>query len=92
MFHYLENLRKKPEYERRKALVIISLSITIVIGVIWAVLLFIRIKHTDFSLKSEAVESGKTTIKGSLEKFISNFSNAPKSGDEIINTDSQQTQ
>ncbi len=41
MLNYIENLRKKPEAERRKKVFTISLSITLVIAVIWGVSLFI---------------------------------------------------
>lgn len=49
MFKYLENLRKKPEPERRKAVIFISVSITLVILIVWGIALGVRVGHTDFS-------------------------------------------
>lgn len=41
MLNYIENLRKKPEAERRKKVFVISLTITFAIAVVWGVSLFI---------------------------------------------------
>ncbi len=41
MLNYLENLRKRPEAERRRKVFTISLLITLIIASIWGVSLFI---------------------------------------------------
>lgn len=49
LFTYFDNLRKKPEAERRKIVFRISLCITLCIALVWGVTLSFRITHTDFS-------------------------------------------
>jgi hypothetical protein len=79
MLHYIENLRKKPEHVRRKAVFAISVSISSFILIIWLVTLFIRIKHTDFSLKDTNNDSNNPSLKETFSNFFGGVKN-------IINT------
>ena len=70
MLTYLENLRKKPESERRKAVLSISVGVTLVIALIWGVTLSFRIGETDFSLKKDErnIPSLKETFSGFFDQ------------------------
>ncbi|MEK7607574.1 MAG: hypothetical protein AAB484_01425 [Patescibacteria group bacterium] len=70
MFQYLEKLRKKPEGDRRKVVLWISLGITVAIALIWGITLTFRIDNTDFSFADDAASDKKIP---SLTETFSNF-------------------
>ncbi|HVU06366.1 MAG TPA: hypothetical protein VHE10_01030 [Candidatus Paceibacterota bacterium] len=72
MFEYFENLRKKPEAERRKAVVLISLAITLAIGLIWGAFLYMRISVTDFSFPSDQAAKGMPGFGRIFSDFMKN--------------------
>jgi hypothetical protein len=78
MFHYLEQLRKKPEAERRKSAFLVSLSVTLIIAVVWSAVLVVRIHHMDFSLqkdpRADSVPSLSDTFSAFGERIQSIFS------------------
>jgi hypothetical protein len=69
MLHYLENLRKLPEPERKKAVLKLSLTITLVIVAIWTITLWIRIARTDFSFNTDGLNKNVPSLKETLSGF-----------------------
>lgn len=69
MFQYLENLRKKPEDERRKTVFMISLYITLAIAVFWVIITSIRFVQTDFSFDTTAVDSTLPSLGETFNTF-----------------------
>lgn len=69
MLTYLEKLKKKPEPERKKAVLMISLVITILIAVVWSGVLFIRIQTTDFSFQDRLPGDNVPSLKDSFSNF-----------------------
>ncbi|MEN9621748.1 MAG: hypothetical protein RLZZ67_182 [Candidatus Parcubacteria bacterium] len=69
MFQYLENLRKKPEKERRKAVFLISLYITLAIAIVWMIVTSIRVVHTDFSFDTKAVDKSMPSLGDTFNNF-----------------------
>ncbi len=78
MFQYLENLRKKPEGARKRAVLTISISIVGIIFIIWAVTLSFRIKHTDFSWNT--AKEGGSTIKETFSSFFGGMKDVLNNG------------
>jgi hypothetical protein len=70
MLHYLENLRKKPEADRRKAIFMVSLSTTLIIAIIWIIITSIRIAHTDFSFDTSGIDTRVPSIGETFNKFV----------------------
>ena len=70
MLQYLENLRKKPEAQRRKAVFLLSLYITLVIAIVWAILTSIRVSQTNFSFDTSGIDNKVPTIGDTFNKFI----------------------
>ncbi len=62
MFQYLENLRKKPEPQRRKAVFLVSLYITLAIAVVWGIATSIRVSQTDFSFDTSDIDKKMPTL------------------------------
>ena len=77
MFQYLEKLRNKPEGERRKTVLIISVGITLLIALVWSFTFYMSIDGTDFSLKEKTVSENNKNIEKtpSLSETLSNFMN-----------------
>jgi len=75
MLDYLENLRNRPEAERRKAVLKISLFITLGIALIWGVAMYMKVSRMDFSTgeKVDSVPSLTDTfsnIKGTFKDIF----------------------
>jgi hypothetical protein len=75
MFQYFENLRKKPEQERRRAVFMISLYITLAIAVVWVIITSIRVVHTDFSFDTKAVDKNMPSLGETFNKFKDRLGN-----------------
>jgi|SRR3989344_4595941 len=73
MFQYLEKLRKKPEGERRKTVLFISLGVTLLIALIWSITLTSRIGSTDFSFEDGTSDKKISEKVPSLTETFSNF-------------------
>ena len=73
MFKYLEKLRKKPEGERRKTVLLISLGITLTIALVWVISVSFRIGGTDFSFKNKDSDKVSDDKIPSLSETFSNF-------------------
>ena len=69
MFQYIENLRKKPEPERRKAVFLVSLYITLFIAIVWAIVTSIRVSETDFSFDTSEIDKKVPTLGESFSNF-----------------------
>ncbi|MBX4209297.1 hypothetical protein KW799_01175 [Candidatus Parcubacteria bacterium] len=74
MLDYLENLRKKPEPERRKAVLVMSIGITIVIALVWGAFLGMRMNAGDFAIKSDPTKKGVPTIKETFSNIVDQIS------------------
>lgn len=72
MFQYLEKLRRKPEAERRKTVLLISLGVTLIIALVWAVTLSFRLKGADFSIEDQN-KSKTSNETPSLKETFSGF-------------------
>jgi hypothetical protein len=70
MFQYLEKLRRKPEAERKKIVLLMSLCITFIIALIWVTTLSFRVGETDFSIKKEATNKEVPSLKETFSNFI----------------------
>lgn len=78
MLGYIEQLRKRPEPQKRKAVLFWSLTITLGIAIIWGIWLFMRISGTDFSFKTNAaIPSLSQTFSGVIDQF-NNIINSEK--------------
>lgn len=75
MFEYLENLRKRPEPERKRAVMKIASVITLVIVVIWSTTLWIRVKKTDFSLEESPASKNMPSLFDSFSIFKERMGN-----------------
>jgi hypothetical protein len=75
MLDYLDSLRKKPEPERRKAVLMISLGITVLVAIIWGVTMYFRLSETDFSLGTESVRSEMPSLKETFSNFFTGIGN-----------------
>ncbi|MDO8579651.1 MAG: hypothetical protein Q7R72_02145 [bacterium] len=82
MFQYLEKLRKKPEGERRKTVLLISLGVTLIIALIWIITITSRIGSTNFSLEDE---TGNEKIGEKVPSLTETFSNFMDQVGNIIN-------
>ena len=69
MLDYIEKLRNKPDPEKRKAILLISLCITLCIAAIWGVFLFMRVSTMDFSIKDDQVTKSMPSFWQSLTGF-----------------------
>lgn len=54
MLNYLEKLRQRPEAERRKKVLGISVGVTLAIALVWGVFMVMRITGTNFSFIDKA--------------------------------------
>ena len=81
MFQYLEKLRKRPERERRKAVLVISLCATLAIALVWTASLYFRIGDADFSFGDGS--SGKAN-DGEMPSLTETFSNFMDQVENII--------
>jgi len=85
MFQYFENLRKKPEAHRRKAVFLISLYSTLVIAIIWAILTSVRVAHMDFSFDTSDLHKKIPTIGETFKNLVNRMGdvfNSPSSTPE----------
>jgi hypothetical protein len=73
MFKYLESLRAKPESERRRAVLWISITITAIIFIIWGVALGMRMNAGSFSFKNTNIDASSTAPD--ISNIGSSFSN-----------------
>jgi len=70
MFQYLEKLRNKPEGERKKSVLLISLLVTLFIFLVWAATLSFRIGKTDFTFDSETNDKKMPSLVETFSGFI----------------------
>lgn len=70
MFKYLEKLRNKPEGERRKTVIFISIGITSLIAVIWLITITFRIGGTNFSFDASANDKKTPSLTETFSGFI----------------------
>jgi hypothetical protein len=70
MFEYFEDLRKKPEPEKKRAVFKLSLLITLGILIIWIVALSLRISQTDFSFGQGRDVKDMPSITDTLKTFF----------------------
>jgi flagellar basal body-associated protein FliL len=70
VFKYLDTLRKKPEPERRKAVLWISIWVTLAIAIVWGIMISMRISSSDLSFHINAIPGDNTP---SLADTFSNF-------------------
>lgn len=75
MLEYLENLRKKPEAERRKSVFVISFSLTFIIALIWLGSLFVQNKVKTSTLNMEVVSRTMPSIKDTFTGFFDTIKN-----------------
>jgi hypothetical protein len=75
MFQYLEQLRKKPEGERRKAVLLISLCVTLLIALVWGVTLWLRIGNTDFSFQDTTPKNDVPSLGQTFSNFMDQIGN-----------------
>ncbi len=80
MFQYLEQLRKKPEGQRRKAVLLISLCVTLLIALIWGVTLWLRIGSTDFSFQDQAPKTDVPSLGQTFSNFMDQIGNIISGG------------
>lgn len=71
MFSYIDKLRKKPEPERRKAVLVISVAITLCIAIVWGIGLSYRISHKGFDTEADA---STETLKETFSNFFDGVS------------------
>ncbi|HEY9480945.1 MAG TPA: hypothetical protein VIR98_01780 [Candidatus Paceibacterota bacterium] len=69
MFEYLDRLRKKPEPDRRKAVLGISVAVTIIIVVVWVFMTTVRIRGMDFSIPKESEEASVPSLSDTFSTF-----------------------
>lgn len=69
MFQYLENLRKKPEPERKKAVFLISLYITLGIAIIWGISTSIKVSGTNFDFDTSAIDKKMPSLGETFDSF-----------------------
>lgn len=65
MFEYIDKLRKKPEAQRRKFVLAVSLSVFFVMLALWGVSLVVKIRGGDFGLIEEG--SSASSVRQKLE-------------------------
>ncbi len=70
MLRYIENLRAKPESERRKAVLWISVSITGAIALAWIVSLAMRMNAGDFSFKRAPDAAAGPSLSETFSTFF----------------------
>lgn len=70
MFKYIENLRKKPEPERKRAVLWLSVWVTLFIAIVWGVFMAMRVSTTDFSLKPDPVENDAPNLTDTFTNFM----------------------
>jgi len=75
IIEYLENLRKRPERERRNAVLKISFLVTLIIVAIWAIGLSLRIDDTDFSFQNKEDRQETPRLTETFSKFIDQVGN-----------------
>jgi len=89
MFSYIEKLRKKPEPQRNRDVLILSLVITAVIAVFWFMYISYRVESFDFSILPEDFEMREDksiSISEALKKFSNGVNDV---FDDIRNFDSK---
>jgi hypothetical protein len=84
MFQYLENLRRKPEAQRRKSIFLISLSVTLVILAVWLGITIMRVRTMDFSLKDDPSRADVPSLSDTFSEFGSRMKNIFNSGDTYV--------
>ncbi|HVT75179.1 MAG TPA: hypothetical protein VHD69_02055 [Candidatus Paceibacterota bacterium] len=72
MFEYFERLRKQPEADKRKAVLRISLSITLAIAVVWGVMTYMRVSATDLSFPADQAAKDMPGFKEIFAGFLDN--------------------
>ncbi|HEU0081200.1 MAG TPA: hypothetical protein VFQ72_04265 [Candidatus Paceibacterota bacterium] len=75
MIGYIENLRKRPEPERRRAVLWISLSITGAIALVWGIALAMRISAGEFPPKSDSA-SDAPSVGETISTFFDQIKKA----------------
>ena len=70
MLEYIDKLRRKPEPKRRKAVLLISVGVTLVIALIWGIFLFMKVSTMDFSFQDNSPEKNMPSLKQSVSTFI----------------------
>ncbi|MDE1874839.1 MAG: hypothetical protein KGI79_02035 [Patescibacteria group bacterium] len=88
MFDFFDKLRKKPEAERRKAVFLMSLSITLIVAVIWGIGMAMRISATDFALPAN---SNVPSLKDTLSSFSSQVGQLINNTEQAIQSVSSST-
>lgn len=70
MLNYFDKLRKKSEHDRRKAVLWISVSVTLFITIIWGITIDMRVSATDFSLKPDNAVAGVPSLADTFSNFF----------------------
>jgi hypothetical protein len=93
MFTFIAKMRNKPEGEKRKFAIIVSLSITAVIALLWLVSLIMRINAGGFTwgvsdAGSSRIEKSVAGIGESWDAFMKGLGNLK--GEEAVTTTTQE--
>ncbi|MBI5134030.1 MAG: hypothetical protein HZA81_01430 [Candidatus Taylorbacteria bacterium] len=79
MLDYLENLRRKPEPERKKAIFRISFSVTLAVLAVWGAYISLRVSRTDFAFDASKVGYEAPDLRSAFSDFIDGLSAAYES-------------
>lgn len=93
MLNYLERLRNKPEHERRKAVLRISVVATLIIAAIWGALTAMRVSSTDFSIKSDGPSwhDNMPSLADTFSNFFKEMKRLTESAEQATGTEATTT-
>ena len=88
MFDYIEKLRKKPEAEKRKAALLISICVTLVIALIWGGMFAMRISSEGFSNAAGSSSGDAPSLGQSFSNFTDQVKGIIKNASDLTSTSS----
>jgi len=86
MFDYIDKLRKKPEPERKKSIILISLGITLVIAIIWGIAFGMRISSTSFAFNTDKIKSDVPSLVDTFSNFFNQINSITSSISDIASS------
>ena len=86
MFDYIDKLRKKPEPERRKTVLFISIGVTLVVAIIWGVAIGMRISGTNFTIDQEKMKEDVPSLVDTFSNFFNQVEKITSSASDLAST------
>lgn len=86
MLNYIDKLRKKSEPERRRAVLFISLGITLCIAILWGISFGFKLSSSDVIFNTDKVKQDSPSLTDTFSSFFEELNRSLHSVESATDT------